>query len=180
MKHNNIEKVLFEKEEIAKKIKEVAKKISEDYKDKKDVLVVGILKGSFIFMSDLVRELDLDVSVDFIIASSYGNRTITSGELKITKDLTCDVSGKHIIIAEDIIDSGITLNALLSILKGRGAASVKVCSFLDKKEGRLVEFNADYICFDVPNAFLVGYGLDYAEKYRELPYVGILKKEIYE
>lgn len=180
MKHNDIEKVLFEKDEIARRIKEVAKKICEDYKDKKDILVVGILKGSFIFMSDLVRELDLDISVDFIIASSYGNRTITSGDLKITKDLTCDITGKHIIIAEDIVDSGITLKALQSLLSGRGAASIKVCAFLDKKEGRLVDFDADYICFDVPNAFLVGYGLDYAEKYRELPYVGILKKEIYE
>jgi len=164
---------------IEKRIDELASKINRDYEGK-EVLCVGILKGSVIFLADIVRKLDVTVSMDFMIVSSYGESTETSGQLNIKKDLSTDIKGKHVLIIEDIIDSGITLSKLVEILKEREPASVEICALLNKPERRLAHVDAKYIGFEIPNEFIIGYGLDYAEKYRELPYVGVLKREIYE
>ena len=176
---NAIEKVLISEEELQAKVEELAEKISADYKDK-DLLVVSILKGGFVFASDLFRKLTIPASVDFMAVSSYGSSSKSSGVVKILKDLDRPVEGKDILIAEDILDSGITLNYLRELLIHRGVNSMKICTILNKPDRRKADIVADYVGFDIPDEFVVGYGLDYDEKYRNLPFVGILKREIYE
>lgn len=176
---NDIERVLFSQEELAEKTRELGKQLTADYQDK-NPLVVGILKGAMPFLSDLVKEMDIYLEMDFMDVSSYGNGTVSSGEVKIVKDLNTNVEGRDLLLVEDIIDSGRTLNYLIDMFKYRKARSVKIVTLLDKPEGRVVDITADYVGFLVPNEFVVGYGLDYAERYRNLPYIGILKPEIYE
>ena len=179
-KREDMKEILIEEAELQSRIKELGKEITRDYKDKKDIICIGILKGCFVFVADIIRELkDLDICVDFMIVSSYGEETVSSGKIDIKKDISVDIKGKDVLILEDIIDSGITLKALVDIFKKREPASVKICSLLNKESNRVVPIKGDYIGFEVPDAFVVGYGLDYAEKYRELPYVGVLKEEVY-
>lgn len=175
----DIKEVLLDEEKINEKVKELGKKISEDYKGK-DLLLVGILKGSVVFMGNLLKYIDVPCSIDFMSVSSYGNNTSTSGVVKVRKDLDTDVKGKDILIVEDIIDSGVTLKYLMGHIKERKPNSVEIITLLNKPERRKVDMNVKYTGFIVPDYFLVGYGLDYAEKYRNLPYVGILKDEIYQ
>jgi len=162
------------KDAIDKKVAEVALKISKDYKDR-ELVLVGILKGAFVFMSDLMRCLTVPVKLDFVCASSYGAGTTTSGSIKLTRELCIDIKGKEVLIIEDIVDTGITLAYLIDYLKSFGPASVKVCAMLDKRERRKVEIKIDYSCHVVEEGFLVGYGLDYAEEYRNLPEIYHLK-----
>lgn len=176
---NDIERVLFSQEELAEKTRELGKQLTLDYQDK-NPLVVGILKGAMPFLSDLVKEMDIYLEMDFMDVSSYGNGMVSSGEVKIVKDLNTNVEGRDLLLVEDIIDSGRTLNYLIDMFKYRKARSVKIVTLLDKPEGRVVDITADYVGFLVPNEFVVGYGLDYAERYRNLPYIGVLKPEIYE
>ena len=176
---NDMERVLFSQEQLAEKTKELGKQLTKDYQDK-NPLVVGILKGAMPFLSDLVKEMDIYLEMDYMDVSSYGNGTVSSGEVKIVKDLNTNVEGRDLLLVEDIIDSGRTLSYLADMFKYRKARSVKIVTLLDKPEGRVVDITADYVGFLVPNEFVVGYGLDYAERYRNLPYVGILKPEIYE
>lgn len=166
--------VLISQEEIRKRVKEMALEISRDYADK-DLLMVGILKGSFVFLADLLRSLECDAAVDFMGTVSYGVSTESSGEVRITKDLEQSVSGRHVLLVEDIVDTGLTLRYLLDTLKTRQPASLKVCALLDKPARRRTRVNLDYYGFIIPNVFVVGYGLDYGEKYRGLPYVGVIK-----
>ena len=174
----DIEKVLLTEEQIIKRVKEIGNEISNDYKGK-DLLVVAILKGSVVFSSDLIKNITMPVEIDFMAVSSYGNSSETSGVVRILKDLDHSVEGKDIIIVEDIIDSGVTLDYLLKYLKARKANSIEIVTLLTKPARRKVDINVKYCGFEVPDEFLVGYGLDYAEKYRNLPYVGILKEEVY-
>lgn len=167
---------LIGQEELAKRIKELAKEIERDYAGR-DLLIVAVLKGSFMFLADLIRELDYHVAVDFMGTSSYGASTQSSGEVRITKDLEQSVAGRHILLVEDIVDTGLTLRYLVDTLRARQPASVKVCALLDKPARRRVRIGLDYYGFIIPNAFVVGYGLDYQEKYRGLPYVGVLDAE---
>ena len=176
---NDVEKILFTREEIAEKVKSLANEIKSAYADK-NPLILCILKGSLIFTADLVREFDFPCTIDFMQVSSYGNGSESSGRLKIKKDMDTDIRGRDVIVVEDILDTGITLSNLLPELKKRGAASVALCVFLNKPERRLVEVNADFIGYDIENEFVIGYGLDYDEKYRNLPYVGVLKRSVYE
>ncbi|MBT2732554.1 MULTISPECIES: hypoxanthine phosphoribosyltransferase [Carnobacterium] len=176
---NDMERVLFSQEQLAEKTKELGKQLTKDYQDK-NPLVVGILKGAMPFLSDLVKEMDIYLEMDYMDVSSYGNGTVSSGEVKIVKDLNTNVEGRDLLLVEDIIDSGRTLSYLADMFKYRKARSVKIVTLLDKPEGRVVDITADYVGFLVPNEFVVGYGLDYAERYRNLPYIGILKPEIYE
>lgn len=173
---DGIKSVLVSEEEISKKITEYGKILSEEYKDK-NPLFVGILKGSFIFMSDIVRALTIPCEIDFMAASSYYNGTVSTGNVKIKMDLSTDVSGRDVVIAEDIIDTGNTLCAVKKLLMERGAKSVKIITFLDKPDRREADISADYTLFTIPNEFVVGYGLDCAEKYRNLRYVGIYSGE---
>lgn len=175
---NMIKKVLVSEDDIRKKVEELGKKISEDYKDK-NLLLVGILKGAVIFMSDLARSIDIPVKLDFMAVSSYGKSSVSTGEVRIIKDLDYSVENKDILIIEDIIDTGYTLSYLTDNLIKRGANSVKVCTLLNKPERRKVDVPVDYLGFDIPDEFVVGYGLDYAEEGRNLPYVAALKKEAY-
>ena len=176
---NDIERVLISEEDIKIKISELAAKITADYKNKK-LIVVTVLKGGFIFAADLMRKIDLDVSIEFIAVSSYGASSKSRGVVKIVKDLDHDVNGKNILIVEDIVDSGLTLNYLKKLLVGRGVNDIKICTILNKPSRRKTDIKIDYIGFDIPDEFVVGYGLDYAERYRSLPYIGVLKKSIYE
>lgn len=176
--HNDIKEILLNENVILDRVKELGKEITEDYKEK-DLLVIGILKGATIFMSELVRYIELPVKIDFMAVSSYGNSSISTGEVKIIKDLDFSVENKHILIVEDIIDTGYTLNYLSDNLRKRGALSVKICTLLDKPERRIVGVPLDYLGFEIPDEFVVGYGLDYSERYRNLPYIGALKEEIY-
>jgi len=174
-----IKEVLISEEQLKEKVKELAKQISDDYAGK-DLLMISVLKGGFVFAADLFRSLNIPASVDFLAVSSYGASSKTSGVVKIIKDLDKPVAGKDVLIVEDILDSGITLNYLKDLLLRRGVNSLKICTILNKPERRKVDLTADYIGFDIPDEFVVGYGLDYDEKYRNLPFVGILKREIYE
>ncbi|TJX15573.1 hypoxanthine phosphoribosyltransferase [Tissierella creatinini] len=173
-----VKEVIVSEQDIAKRIKELGQVITKDYKDK-DLVVIGILKGAVIFMSELVKNIKLPIIMDFMAVSSYGKSTISTGEVRIIKDLDFSVEGKDLLIVEDIIDTGLTLNYLTDILKKRGANSVKICTLLDKPERRSVEVKVDYLGFEIPDEFVIGYGLDYAEQYRNLPYVGVLKEEAY-
>lgn len=179
MLEKDIEKVLISREEIRQRCVELGTDLTKDYADK-NPLVVGVLKGAVPFMADIVREMDCPLELDFMDVSSYGNEMISSGEVRILKDLDTNVEGRDMLIVEDIIDSGRTLAYLVDLFKYRKANSVRIVTLLDKPEGRVVNIDADYVGFDVPNEFVVGYGLDYAEQYRNLPYVGVLKPSIYE
>jgi hypoxanthine phosphoribosyltransferase len=174
----DIKKILISEEEILKKVKDLGSKISEDYKEK-DLLIVGILKGSVVFASDLIKNITIPCEIDFMAVSSYGSSSETSGVVRILKDLDHGIEGKDIIIVEDIIDSGVTLDYLLKYLKTRKANSIEIISLLTKPSRRRVDIKVKYCGFEVPDEFLVGYGLDYSEKYRNLPFIGILKEEIY-
>lgn len=179
MMEQDMQEILFTKEELSAKIREMAAEINRDYAGKSP-LVVGVLRGSFIFMADLVRELDLPLTIDFIQASSYGAGTVSSGLVNIRLDLDEDIAGKDILLVEDILDTGNTLSKLVAELKTRNPASIKLCVLLDKPSRRTGPIQADYVGFTIPDAFVVGCGLDYDQRYRQLPYVGILKPEIYE
>lgn len=178
MKHD-IKEVLITEEEIQKRVKELGANLSEEYQDRFP-LVIGVLKGAMLFMSDIVKNMDIHLEMDFMDVSSYGKSTVSSGEVKIIKDLNTSVEGRDIIIIEDIIDSGLTLNYLVDLLRYRKAKSIKIVTLLDKPTGRKVDLYADMVGFDVPDAFVVGYGLDFAERYRNLPYIGVLKPEVYQ
>ena len=174
----DIESILFQEEELKQRVRELGAQITADYQGK-DVVLITVLRGSYIFMADLSRAIDLPCTIDFMSVSSYGKGTSSSGQVQITKDLSDDITGKDVIVVEDILDSGNTLSYLLEILKARQPASVRLCTLLDKPERRVKDIQADYCGFTIPDAFVVGYGLDYAEKYRNLPYVGILKPSVY-
>lgn len=173
-----IKKVLVSEEDIAKKTEELGKLITEDYRDK-NLLLVGILKGAVIFMADLARKIEIPIKFDFMAVSSYGRSSVSTGEVRIIKDLDFSVENKDILIVEDIIDTGYTLSYLIDNLKKRGASSVKVCTLLDKPERRKADVHVDYLGFAIPDEFVVGYGLDYDEIGRNLPYVAALKEEVY-
>ncbi|RVT56755.1 hypoxanthine phosphoribosyltransferase [Niallia taxi] len=177
MKHD-IEKILISEGELQSKIKDLGQQLTEDYKDKFP-LAIGVLKGAMPFMADLLKRMDTYLEMDFMDVSSYGNSTVSSGEVKILKDLDTSVEGRDILILEDIIDSGLTLSYLVELFRYRKAKSIKIVTLLDKPSGRKVDLQADYIGFIVPDEFVVGYGLDYAERYRNLPYIGVLKPEVY-
>ncbi|EOQ36162.1 hypoxanthine phosphoribosyltransferase [Butyricicoccus pullicaecorum DSM 23266] len=178
MMRNDIQEVLFSEQQLADKVAELGARISADYEDK-NPLVVSVLKGSYVFMADLTRKITIPCNVDFMAVSSYGAGTKTTGEVQIIKDIGSKIDGRHLIIVEDILDSGVTLSFLMKILKARGAASIRLCTLLSKPERRKVDVPVDYLGFEIPDAFVVGYGLDYAEKYRNLPYIGILKPSVY-
>jgi hypoxanthine phosphoribosyltransferase len=171
--------ILFEEDELRQKVKELGKKISHDYAGE-ELLVVGILKGAFIFMADLVREIDIPVAIDFMDVSSYGMSTLSSGEVRITKDLDFPLKDKNVLIVEDIIDTGLTLNYIIEILKKREPKTVRICCLLDKPSRRKSVIKPDYVGYAIADEFVVGYGLDYAEKYRNYPAVYILKPSVYE
>jgi hypoxanthine phosphoribosyltransferase len=169
-------KPLFTKEQIQVRVQELAQKISSDYVDK-DLLAVGILKGGFIFFADIVRAIKVPLTVDFILASSY-LKSNTTGEVKVYYDIKEDVSDKDVLFIEDIVDSGITLNHIRERVLARSPKSLKICAFLDKRERRIVDVPLDYVGFKIPNEFVVGYGLDYDNKFRNLPYIAIFKKSV--
>lgn len=175
---NDLEQVLLSEEVIAKRVKELGEQISRDYRGC-DLVVVGILKGALVFMADLIRHLSIPVIMDFAVVSSYGAATKTSGVVRILKDLDQPIEGKHVLIVEDIIDTGLTMHYLINNFKARKPLSVKVCTLLDKPSRREVDIVPDYCGFAIPDHFVVGYGLDYAEYYRNLPQVGVLKPEVY-
>ena len=176
--HDDILEVLLSEEEIRAKVKELGAQITKDYAGKTPFFL-GVLKGCFVFMSDLMRCVDLPCNMDFMAVSSYGGGTSSTGAVRITKDLNRDIEGQDVIIVEDILDSGVTLSYLKSYLANRKPASMKIVTLLDKPARRRADITPDYCGFTVPDEFVVGYGLDYAEAYRNLPYVGILKPEIY-
>ena len=177
MQEKDIEKVLVSQEEIKEICKRLGKQISNDYQGKR-LLLVSVLKGAVVFMGDLMREITCDCEIDFLAVSSYSG-TKTTGVVKFKKDLDVDPEGSHILIVEDILDSGVTLAYLKKVLMDRNAASLKVCTLLDKTANRKADINADYVGKVIPDEFVVGYGLDYNEKYRNLPYVGVLSPEVY-
>lgn len=176
--HKDIESILFTEEDIKNKCSELGQILTEMYHDKFPLLI-GVLKGATPFMADLSRRIDAHVEMDFMDVSSYGSKARSSGEVKILKDLDAQVEGRDVIIVEDIIDSGLTLRYLVDLFKYRKANSVKIVTLLDKPGGRTANITADIIGFEVPDAFVVGYGLDYNEKYRNLPYIGVLKPNVY-
>ena len=178
MLDKDIKKILVSEEEIFEKSKELGQIIAKEYADKKPLLV-GILKGSIPFMAELIKHIDAHIETDYMVVSSYHGGTESSGTVKIVKDLDNSVAGRHIIFVEDIIDTGRTLKELKELFALRQAASIKIATLLDKPEGRVVEIEPDYTCFTIPNEFVVGFGLDYDENYRNLPYVRVLKEEVY-
>ncbi len=175
----DIKEILVDEEKIKSVVKKLGEEITEYYAGK-ELMVVCILKGAVIFFSDLVREIKIPLNIDFMAVSSYGKMTESSGAVQILKDLETSVEGKHLLIVEDIVDTGLTLKYLIGILKARGAASIKTCTFLDKPSRRKVDVQIDFSGLEIPDAFVVGYGLDFAENYRHLPYVAVLKPQIYE
>ena len=179
MLEQDIKCVLFSEEQLEQRVCELAAQIDRDYAGK-EPLLVSVLRGSFVFMADLVRHITLPCTVDFMAVSSYGSGTTSSGQVKIIKDLSEQIEGKDVIVVEDILDSGNTLSYLFQLLQARHPASVRLCTLLDKPSRRTKAVTADYTGFTVDDLFVVGYGLDYAEKYRNLPYIGILKPAVYE
>lgn len=175
---NDIQEVLFSEEQLKNRVREIAQQITADYQGK-EIMLISVLRGSFVFMADLCRAIDLPCTLDFMSVSSYGKGTKSSGQVQITKDLSEDISDRHIIVVEDILDSGNTLSYLLQLLQARSPASVRLCTLLDKPSRRTKEVELHYSGFTIPDYFVVGYGLDYAEKYRNLPYIGILKPCVY-
>ena len=178
MLEKDIDRVFFSGEELQTRVRELGEQITHDYEGKSP-LFVGVLKGSFVFMADLMRAVDCYCDIDFMAVSSYGSGTTTTGAVKIIKDLTYNVEGRDIILIEDILDSGVTLSYLKKYIEARKPSSVRICTLLDKPARRKADIDADYVGFECPDAFIVGYGLDYAERYRNLPYIGVLKSEIY-
>ncbi|MBQ7090370.1 MAG: hypoxanthine phosphoribosyltransferase [Clostridia bacterium] len=176
--HKDIKEVLYSEEQLKARIREIGEQITRDYAGK-DLLMVSVLKGSVIVMADLMRAIDLPMQIDFMCVSSYGSGTETKGAVKILKDLDVDIKGRDLLIVEDILDSGVTLSNLIALLKQREPASVEICTLFSKPDRRKVEVETKYCGFVIPDAFIVGYGLDFAEKYRNLPYVGVLKEEVY-
>ena len=172
------QEVLINQQQIIEKVKELGLQISKDYQGK-ELIVVGILKGAIIFLSDLIRSIEVPLTLDFMAVSSYGAGTSSSGAVRILKDLECSVEGKHLLVVEDIVDTGLTLKYLLDNLKARDPASIRICTFLDKPSRRLIPVQPDYNGFAIPDRFVVGYGLDFNEQYRHLPYVAALKPEAY-
>lgn len=177
--NNDIEKVLYSREEIENKVASLGQQLSKDYAGKKP-LVICILKGAILFMSDIVRKMDIPLEMDFMDISSYGGGTISTGEVRILKDLDTSVKDRDVLVVEDIVDTGRTLKALSELLLQREAKSIKICTLLNKPDRRVEGIDVDYVGFKVPDEFVVGYGMDYAGKYRNLPYVGVLKPAIYE
>ena len=171
----NISNTLISQEEIENKVIELAKKIEKDY-EKQEVLIVGVLKGAFVFVSDLVRNINFDLSLDFIAVSSYGMSTESSGVVKINKDIEMDLSGKNVIIVEDIIDTGLTLKYIKDYLSGKNAKSVRICTLLDKPSRRKCDVDVDYVGFEIEDLFIVGYGIDCKKKYRNLPYIAYIQE----
>ncbi len=176
--YGDLKSILVKRDEIDAAVSKLGEKITEDYQGK-DLLLVGILKGSVVFFSDLMRAIDLPLRTEFMAVSSYGAATKSSGVVNLVKDLTVDITGMHVLIVEDIVDSGMTLSYLSKYLSTRGAASIKIATLLDKPERRRVDLKADYFCFTIPDEFVVGYGLDYEEKYRKLPDIGVLDPKVY-
>lgn len=174
----DIERVLLSEEQLKQRVRELGEEISKEYAGK-EILMIGVLRGAVMFMADLARAIAVPVMIDFMAVSSYGTSTSSSGIVRILKDLDEEVAGKHVLIVEDIIDSGLTLSYLVDNIKSRQPASVRICTLLNKPERRKVDLEVNYNGFVVPDEFVVGYGLDYAEKYRNLPFIGILKPAIY-
>lgn len=179
MLERDVEKVLISEQELKERVNELGREIAADYAGE-PLTIVGILKGAVIFFADLARAIDLPLQMDFMSVSSYGTGTTSSGVVKIIKDLDADVTGRHILLVEDIIDTGITLAYLKEYLSNRGAKSVRICTLLDKPSRREKAVHVDYMGFTMPDEFLIGYGVDYAENYRNLPYVAALKRSVYE
>lgn len=177
--HKDVERILISQDKLENIVNSLAKQIEKDYNDR-EFIMVGLLKGSVVFMADLMKKVNLDFRIDFIVASSYGSGTESSGKVKLKKDLEISPVDKDILIIEDIVDSGNTLNFVCNYLMTRGARSVRVCTLCDKPSRRKVPFEPDYCGAEIPDEFIVGYGLDYDEKYRNLPYIGILKRSAYE
>jgi len=178
MLENDIQEILFSEEQLKARVAEIARQIEADYAGK-EIMLISVLRGSFIFMADLCRAIHLPCTLDFMSVSSYGKSTTSSGQVQITKDLSEDITGRHVIVVEDILDSGNTLSYLLKILENRHPASIRLCTLLDKPERRVKPVEVHYTGFTIPDAFVVGYGLDYAERYRNLPYIGVLKPAVY-
>lgn len=176
--YNDLERIMFDEATLKAKVAELGAVITEEYRGK-NPLMVGILNGAMVFYTDLIRQVRIPIETDFMRVSSYGAASVSSGNVKIKKDLDVDIIGRHVIVVEDIIDSGNTMAALLKYLSNRGAASVKLCALFSKPSRREVEVKIDYLGWEIPDEFIVGYGLDYAERYRNLPEVGILKREVY-
>lgn len=174
----DIERILFSEEQLKERIAALGAELTSDYEDKNPIFV-GVLKGCFVFMADLLRNVDVYCTMDFMSVSSYGDGVTSTGAVKINKDLSRDIAGRHVIIVEDILDSGITLSYLKKYLSVRNPASISIVTLLDKPARRRADVQADYVGFEVEDAFVVGYGLDYAEEYRNLPYIGVLKSEVY-
>ena len=179
MMNRDIEQVFYSEEQLAQVVQRIGAEISRDYAGK-DLLMVGILKGSVVFMTDLMRALDIPCGIDFMVVSSYGAGSTSSGIVQIIKDIGQSIEGRDVLLVEDILDSGKTLSYVTRMLKTRNPASIRVCTLLDKPARRKADIQADYKGYDVPDEFIVGYGLDYAEKYRNLPYIGVLKRSVYE
>lgn len=177
--HNDIQEVLLTEQMLADKVAELGAQITRDYADK-EIFAIGILRGAVVFMADLIRAIERPVQIDFMAVSSYGMQADSSGIVRILKDLDSSITGKHVLIIEDIIDSGQTLSYLIKNLNERKPASIQLCTLMNKPERRKVDLPVKYVGFEIPNEFVVGYGLDYAEKYRNLPYLGILKRSVYE
>ena len=177
--HKDIEKILYTEEELSRRVTELGAQIAADYAGRQPMLI-SVLRGSYIFMADLTRAIDLDVTVDFMAVSSYGAGTVSSGQVEIKKDLSDSIEGRDLIVVEDILDSGNTLYYLMDVLRARKPASIRICALMDKPERRTKPITADYAGFTIPDAFIVGYGLDYAERYRNLPYVGVLRPSVYD
>ena len=178
MLEKDIQEVLFSQQQLEERVSQIAQEITRDYAGQ-EIVLISVLRGSFVFMADLCRRIDLPCTIDFMSVSSYGKGTSSTGQVQITKDLSGDISGKHILVVEDILDSGNTLSYLLKLLEQRKPASIRLCTLLDKPERRVKPVDVHYSGFTIPDAFVVGYGLDYAEHYRNLPYIGILKPEVY-
>ncbi|MDL2288154.1 hypoxanthine phosphoribosyltransferase [Oscillospiraceae bacterium OttesenSCG-928-F05] len=176
--HKDLAEILFTAEDLEARVTTMAAEITGDYAGK-EPLFVSVLRGSFVFMADLVRKIELPLTVDFMMVSSYGAQTTSTGAVKILKDLDINVEGRDIIIVEDILDSGLTLSYIMNVIGAKKPRSVKLCTLLDKPERRRVDIHADYVGFTIPDQFIVGYGLDFAEKYRNLPYIGVLDPAVY-
>lgn len=179
MLYNDLESILYTKEQLAEAVASLGERITRDYQGKKPMMIC-ILKGASVFFCDLIRQIDLPLEIDFMVVSSYGASTKSSGEVRLVKDLDRSVLGRDVIIVEDIVDSGMTLSFLKRTLTGRGAASLRIATLLDKPARRRVPLSVDYSCFEIPDAFVVGYGLDYDEVYRNLPDIGVLAPRVYE
>ena len=175
MLEQDIERIFFSAEEIDKRLEEMAGEINRDYAGK-ELMLISVLRGSFVFMADLTRKITLPCTVDFLAVSSYGKGTTSSGQVQITKDLSDDIEGKDILVVEDILDSGNTLSYLMKLLRARHPASIRLCTLLDKPERRVVPVEVDYVGFTIPDEFVVGYGLDYDQKYRNLPFIGVVEQ----